>query len=56
MGTRLEGDAAVGHLLRRAGFGLSPEDREEYRKLGFDGAVRRLLDELAQFCRSQIDR
>ena len=43
---KLKGDAAIGHLLRRAGFGLSPEDAEQYRKLGFRGAVRRLLDEL----------
>jgi len=46
MGTSLSGDAAVGHLLRRAGFGLSPDDRETYRSLGYRGAVRRLLDEL----------
>jgi uncharacterized protein (DUF1800 family) len=42
----LTGDAAVGHLLRRAGFGLAPDDAEEWRKLGYRGAVRRLLDEL----------
>jgi len=42
----LTGDAAVGHLLRRAGFGLSPDDAAEWRKLGYKGAVRRLLDEL----------
>ncbi|MDH3591745.1 MAG: DUF1800 domain-containing protein [Planctomycetota bacterium] len=46
MGSKLSGDAAVSHLLRRAGFGLSPQDADEYRKLGFRGAVRRLLDEL----------
>ncbi|MHC4223127.1 MAG: DUF1800 domain-containing protein [Planctomycetota bacterium] len=46
MGKLLEGDAAVGHLLRRAGFGFAPSDVETYRKLGFKGAVRRLLDEL----------
>jgi uncharacterized protein (DUF1800 family) len=42
----LTGDAAVGHLLRRAGFGLAPDDAPEWRKLGYRGAVRRLLDEL----------
>jgi uncharacterized protein (DUF1800 family) len=42
----LAGDVAVGHLLRRAGFGLSRDDAAEWRKLGFRGAVRRLLDEL----------
>ncbi len=42
----LTGDAAVGHLLRRAGFGLAPDDAAEWRKLGYRGAVRRLLDEL----------
>jgi len=42
----LEGEAAVGHLLRRAGFGVSAADAEEYRALGYRGAVRRLLDEL----------
>jgi len=42
----LAGDAAVGHLLRRAGFGLSPDDAADWRKLGYKGAVRRLLDEL----------
>jgi len=46
MAATLTGDAAVGHLLRRAGFGLSPEDAAEYRKLGYRDAVRRLLDEL----------
>jgi len=46
MAATLAGDAAVGHLLRRAGFGLSPEDATEYRALGYRGAVRRLLDGL----------
>jgi uncharacterized protein (DUF1800 family) len=46
MGTALSGDAAVGHLLRRAGFGLSPADADDFRAMGFRGAVRRLLDEL----------
>ena len=29
-------------------FGLSPADAAEYRQLGFEGAVRRLLDELLE--------
>jgi uncharacterized protein (DUF1800 family) len=33
----------MAHLLRRAGFGASPAELEEYLKLGFDGAVDRLL-------------
>lgn len=41
-------DGAVGHLLRRAGFGLAPADAQSYRELGFDAALRRLLDELGQ--------
>jgi hypothetical protein len=41
----LTGDAAVGHLLRRAGFGLAPDDALAWRKAGYKGAVRRLLDE-----------
>ena len=42
----LEGDAALGHLLRRAGFGMTPDQFDAYRKLGYRRAVRRLLDEL----------
>jgi len=42
----LTGDAAVGHLLRRAGFGVGRDDADEWRKLGYKGAVRRLLDGL----------
>ncbi len=45
MEQRITGRAAVGHLLRRAGFGVSPSDAEAYRKLGFAGALDRLLDE-----------
>lgn len=33
----------VAHLLRRAGFGATPEEVESYAKLGVDGAVERLL-------------
>jgi len=46
MGSTLSGDAAVGHLLRRAGFGLASADTDTYRRLGYRKAVRRLLDEL----------
>jgi len=46
MGTLLEGNASVGHLLRRAGFGVSASDADEWFGLGFKGAVHRLLDEL----------
>jgi uncharacterized protein (DUF1800 family) len=34
----------IAHLLRRAGFGGSPAEIEEYTRLGFEGAVERLLD------------
>jgi uncharacterized protein (DUF1800 family) len=33
----------MAHLLRRAGFGASPAELEDYLKLGFDDAVDRLL-------------
>ena len=46
MDQQLSGSAAVGHLLRRAGFGLSTDDAESYRALGYAGALDRLLDEL----------
>jgi len=46
MGSTLSGDAAVGHLLRRAGFGPAEADADTYRGLGYRKAVRRLLDEL----------
>ncbi|MGQ0614081.1 MAG: DUF1800 domain-containing protein [Planctomycetaceae bacterium] len=46
MGASMDEKAAVGHLLRRAGFGLSPADAETYRSLGYRRSVRRLLDEL----------
>src|SRR5438270_12803530 len=40
----------IGHLLRRAGFGASPQDLATYAELGFSGAVDRLLNsaELAE--------
>jgi len=34
----------TGHLLRRAGFGASPEEIALYKPLGFGGAVDRLLN------------
>ena len=46
MGKLLEGDAAVGHLLRRAGFGLGVNDVDEYRRLGYRKSVTRLIESL----------
>jgi hypothetical protein len=34
----------TGHLLRRAGFGATPDELTMYRNLGFNGAVDRLLN------------
>jgi len=34
----------TGHLLRRAGFGATPDELNTYRSLGFSGAVDRLLN------------
>jgi uncharacterized protein (DUF1800 family) len=34
----------IGHLLRRAGFGATPQELATYRSLGFTGAVERLLN------------
>src|SRR5258708_3479866 len=46
--TPFQGPAAssmqTGHLLRRAGFGASPEGIALYKPLGFSGAVDRLLN------------
>ncbi len=36
--------AQVGHLLRRAGFGATPEELNTYASLGFSGVVDRLLN------------
>jgi uncharacterized protein (DUF1800 family) len=33
----------VAHLLRRAGFGPSEQELDEYTRLGFDGAVSRMI-------------
>src|SRR6266571_6428249 len=34
----------IGHLLRRAGFGATPDDLTMYRNMGFNGAVDRLIN------------
>ena len=34
----------MGHLLRRAGFGASPDELSTYRDLGYSGAVDRLIN------------
>jgi uncharacterized protein (DUF1800 family) len=34
----------IGHLLRRAGFGATPDELTMYRDLGFNGAVDRLIN------------
>ena len=39
-----QSNAQIGHLLRRAGFGTSPEELAIYESLGFGGAVDRLLN------------
>src|SRR3954447_26356558 len=36
--------ARIAHLLRRAGFGPSEQELNEYAQLGFDGAVSRLVN------------
>ncbi|MFN8634557.1 MAG: DUF1800 domain-containing protein [Chloroflexota bacterium] len=36
--------ARIAHLLRRAGFGPSEQELDEYARLGFDGAVSRLVN------------
>ena len=46
MAKLLEGDVAVGHLLRRAGFGIGAGDAEQYRKLGFRRSVTLLIEQL----------
>ena len=40
---RRRGDDLVEHLLRRAGFGASQEQVDQYLELGFAGSVRRLI-------------
>ncbi len=46
MPSLLEGKAAVGHLLRRAGFGPSATTWSSWSKLSYDDAVDRVLGEL----------
>src|SRR5206468_6357045 len=38
------GEHVIEHLLRRAGFGASDDEIEDYLELGLGGTVRRLLD------------
>jgi len=38
------GSMQIGHLLRRAGFGTSPDDLATYNSLGFNGSVDQLLN------------
>ncbi|MGH2496060.1 MAG: DUF1800 domain-containing protein [Ktedonobacteraceae bacterium] len=40
----VESSIQIGHLLRRAGFGTSPEEIVMYESLGFSGSVDRLLN------------
>jgi len=40
----LASSVQIGHLLRRAGFGASPDDLTTYRSLGFNSAVDQLLN------------
>jgi uncharacterized protein (DUF1800 family) len=37
-------DRIIEHLLRRAGFGARPDERETYGRLSFNGAIDRLID------------
>ena len=34
----------IAHLARRAGFGATREELEEYAKIGYEGAVDKLLE------------
>lgn len=40
----ITGSMQIGHLLRRAGFGATPDDINTYRGYGYDGAVDRLIN------------
>lgn len=44
LGLPLGDDAKLAHLLRRAGFGASPTEMDEYRKLGLKATVDRLVE------------
>ncbi len=48
MSKALKDEVALGHLLRRAGFGSSPASYEEFLSLGWRKTVDRLLDELGE--------
>ncbi|GCE27854.1 hypothetical protein KDA_33380 [Dictyobacter alpinus] len=37
-------NARIGHLLRRTGFGVHPDDLASYTSLGYEGAVNKLLN------------
>ncbi len=37
-------ETQIGHLLRRAGFGATPDELTMFRNLGFNGAVDRLIN------------
>jgi hypothetical protein len=44
-GTSIQGNnVQIGHLLRRAGFGVTPEELSTYVSSGYAGAVNRLLN------------
>ncbi len=44
LGQSLSDDQKLSHLLRRAGFGASPTEMDQYRKLGLTATVDRLVD------------
>jgi uncharacterized protein (DUF1800 family) len=44
MSEPLADDVKLAHLLRRAGFGASPTEMEQYQQLGLSGTVDRLID------------
>ncbi len=46
MSKALKDEVALGHLLRRAGFGPSPSSHAEFLSLGWRKTVDRMLDEL----------
>ena len=48
MSKALKDEVALGHLLRRAGFGPSPSSHEEFLSLGWRKTVDRMLDELGE--------
>jgi len=43
-GSAMADDLQIPHLLRRVGFGATPEQLEAFRDLGFDSAAKSLLD------------